>query len=148
MPSIARPRWRRYVGAGVLVIVAQLAVTVLPGCTIEAGIDMIFHPGDDMAMPSLDGSSPSLDLLGRDGASDSATPGSDATPSPVDLGDADALPSGVAQGLCHGCAWHRGRAVCWGANNFGQLGDDTRDGRSIAKPVLGLSGVVSMAVGC
>ena len=59
-----------------------------------------------------------------------------------------ALPTGVSQGACHGCAWHLGQAFCWGANNHGALGDGTTTSRAVAMPVVGLSNVVQMAVGC
>jgi alpha-tubulin suppressor-like RCC1 family protein len=52
--------------------------------------------------------------------------------------------------LYHSCAIRAssGGAVCWGGNNWGQVGDGTQENRSVARAVIGLaSGVVSLAVG-
>ncbi len=73
--------------------------------------------------------------------------------SPIDGGSADTpvdggVPTGVAQGPCHGCAWRGGHAFCWGDNHFGQLGDGGRVSRPYAMPVQGLDQIVQMAVGC
>lgn len=57
--------------------------------------------------------------------------------------------SGIAAGGHHTCAWsEEGNAVCWGANNVGQLGDGTTRERFAAVRVVGLGGPVrAMAVG-
>jgi alpha-tubulin suppressor-like RCC1 family protein len=66
----------------------------------------------------------------------------------IDAPDDDGVPTSVAQGACHGCAWRGGHAFCWGDNSFGQLGDGSRVSRPYAMPVQGLDQVVQMAVGC
>ena len=48
----------------------------------------------------------------------------------------------------HTCAIHDGAAKCWGANNFGQLGDDSQTDRATPTQVIGLSaGVTAIATG-
>src|SRR5579859_870219 len=94
---------------------------LLAGCndaslmyTVPEKVDLLSPlPGDaDLAGVDFAG----VDFAGADLTSAPVDQGGDdAMPVPPDL-DVDALPSGVAQGPCHGCAWHRGVARCWGAN--------------------------------
>jgi hypothetical protein len=54
----------------------------------------------------------------------------------------------VRAGGAHTCALRSsGRIACWGANNFGQLGDGTMSGRSSAVEVRDVSNAVSIALG-
>ena len=54
----------------------------------------------------------------------------------------------IAVGDVHTCAIHDGAAKCWGENNFGQLGDDSRAARGTPVQVIGLSaGVTAIATG-
>jgi alpha-tubulin suppressor-like RCC1 family protein len=96
-----------------------------------------------------------LNQLGRTSAENSGRcPGTlyntvascSATPTPV-----AALTNvvSVAAGSWHTCALiDDGTVKCWGANNFGQLGDGSIGG-SVATPVMvsGLHGVVALSVG-
>lgn len=53
----------------------------------------------------------------------------------------------VAVGSKHACALGRdGRAYCWGANEWGQLGDGTRASREEAAPVVELEDLVAISV--
>jgi alpha-tubulin suppressor-like RCC1 family protein len=55
---------------------------------------------------------------------------------------------GVVAGDEHACAWLAdGTAVCWGDNDFGQLGDGTFIDRAAPVPVKGLTGVQSLSAG-
>ena len=68
------------------------------------------------------------------------------TPTPVsELGGATA----IALGWDHTCALLSNRSVeCWGANNYGQLGNGTSDsGSSVPVAVSGLSDAVAVAAG-
>ena len=57
--------------------------------------------------------------------------------------DIAASPTGT-----HTCAARSsGAPVCWGANDFGQLGDTTTTTRGSATPVTGVSTSVSVAAG-
>lgn len=54
----------------------------------------------------------------------------------------------AAVGNNHRCAILRsGRAVCWGSNSLGELGDGTIVDRATPTPVADLTGVVDMALG-
>jgi alpha-tubulin suppressor-like RCC1 family protein len=66
--------------------------------------------------------------VGATGGTNSASP----VPVPADAGGQPlAGVQGLAAGLFHACAWLGGTDVrCWGDNSFGQLGDDTTDGRT------------------
>ena len=56
--------------------------------------------------------------------------------------------AGLALGSAHTCAWLRdGTARCWGANTGGQLGTGTTVNSPSPVPVVGLTGVVQMALG-
>jgi alpha-tubulin suppressor-like RCC1 family protein len=56
--------------------------------------------------------------------------------------------AGLALGSAHTCAWLRdGTARCWGANMGGQLGTGTTVNSPSPVPVVGLTGVVQMALG-
>jgi alpha-tubulin suppressor-like RCC1 family protein len=55
---------------------------------------------------------------------------------------------GIGVGGSSGCAVLRsGGAVCWGANDFGQLGDGGRADRGLPGLVRGLTGAAQIAVG-
>lgn len=79
-----------------------------------------------------------------------------------DAGDSESLDGGgdggtavsgncvshLAAGGKHACAVRTdGRAVCWGANERGQLGDGTTTSSSVPKEVTGLAGVSAIAAG-
>ena len=54
----------------------------------------------------------------------------------------------IAAGRHHSCALlSDGSVQCWGANESGQLGDGTLDGRAHAAPVLGLTKAKAIAAG-
>ena len=54
----------------------------------------------------------------------------------------------IATGDDYSCAIQNGAAKCWGANLFGQLGDDSRANRGTPVQVIGLStGVTAIATG-
>lgn len=54
----------------------------------------------------------------------------------------------LAAGASHACALlDDGTVMCWGSNQYGQLGDGTLTQRSSPVPVSNLSGVVSIAAG-
>ena len=54
----------------------------------------------------------------------------------------------ISAGVDHSCAVVDGAAMCWGFNNVGQLGDDTRVRKSIPVPVSGLTeGVTAISAG-
>jgi alpha-tubulin suppressor-like RCC1 family protein len=56
--------------------------------------------------------------------------------------------SHITAGNTHTCAINNGRALCWGRNNFGQLGNNTLIDSATPIQVLGLgSGVTSIAAG-
>lgn len=66
-------------------------------------------------------------------------------PGPVG-GIADA--QDIAMGFAHGCALRAGGSVaCWGLNEDGQLGDNTRTNRSVPVPVMGLSDAEEIVAG-
>jgi hypothetical protein len=47
--------------------------------------------------------------------------------------------SGIAIGWTHACATRRSAGpVCWGRNDYGQLGDDSMEQRAVPVEVLGL----------
>ena len=65
---------------------------------------------------------------------------------PVEAGPG-AQPAQLSLGHAHSCArLVDGTARCWGSNAAGELGDGSGAGRSWAAPVLGLTGVVEVAV--
>lgn len=69
---------------------------------------------------------------------------------PRELGPVEGLGkvSTVAMGSRHRCAVLTDATVaCWGSNQFGQLGDNSRVDRARAAPVPGLSSVVDVAAG-
>lgn len=51
----------------------------------------------------------------------------------------------VAAGLGHVCAVRTGDVVCWGRNDFGQLGDGSETGSPIPVPVAGITDAVSVS---
>ncbi len=54
----------------------------------------------------------------------------------------------IAAGGDHGCTVQNGATLCWGRNNFAQLGDGTSTNRRFAGPVSGLgSGVTAISSG-
>ena len=54
----------------------------------------------------------------------------------------------VVAGTAHFCARRRdGTASCWGSNNYGQLGNGTRDASSSASPVKNLVDAVELSAG-
>lgn len=54
----------------------------------------------------------------------------------------------VSAGAYHACALRGDHTVrCWGSNTFGQLGDGTRNTRSTATPVMGITDAISIAAG-
>ena len=54
----------------------------------------------------------------------------------------------VALGGSHSCALlSNGRVMCWGRNNYGQLGDESVDDRTTPVEVSGLTKVKSIALG-
>ena len=55
--------------------------------------------------------------------------------------------SGVAVGLDHACVIKAGRLLCWGRNQYGQLGDGTITERHTPVQVSGLSSVIAIAAG-
>jgi alpha-tubulin suppressor-like RCC1 family protein len=74
------------------------------------------------------------------------------TPTAVpSLGPTRALTAGGAGGSGNGghtCAVDgSGAVLCWGANDFGQLGDGTRTARATPAPVAGISGAIAIAAG-
>jgi alpha-tubulin suppressor-like RCC1 family protein len=46
----------------------------------------------------------------------------------------------VAAGSAHTCGISEGQILCWGGNNFGQLGDGTTQNRVQPTPVSGIPG--------
>lgn len=59
-------------------------------------------------------------------------------PTPV-TGLGTGRPTAIAAGVQSSCAVASGAVRCWGANDFGQLGDGTRIPRLAPTPVLGIS---------
>lgn len=54
----------------------------------------------------------------------------------------------IAAGDAHTCAITAGGTVkCWGSNDDGQLGDDTKTDRTAPVPVKGLTGVIALVAG-
>jgi alpha-tubulin suppressor-like RCC1 family protein len=54
----------------------------------------------------------------------------------------------VAAGRSHSCALRRnGVVLCWGSNDFGQLGDGTMTGRPDPQPVTGLTDAIALSLG-
>jgi alpha-tubulin suppressor-like RCC1 family protein len=75
--------------------------------------------------------------------------GNGAVPTPVRVTGLDRDVQAIATGSEHSCALTTAGAVlCWGANDFGQLGDGTDVDRLAPVPVSGLgSGVTAIAAG-
>jgi alpha-tubulin suppressor-like RCC1 family protein len=60
----------------------------------------------------------------------------------------DAGVSAVAAGRAHTCAIQSGALYCWGANDSGQLGDNTNSSSNVPNPVTGMgAGVTAVAAG-
>jgi len=53
----------------------------------------------------------------------------------------------IALGLTHGCAAHLGRALCWGGNGEGQIGNGSFNAATTPTTVSGLQGVLAVAAG-
>ena len=68
---------------------------------------------------------------------------------PVDVGGLGSSVLAVAAGFAHTCAIKTGGGVkCWGANNYGQLGDNSTANRTTPVDVVGLgAGAIDIAAG-
>ena len=79
--------------------------------------------------------------LGNDGIVDSGAP--------VDVMGLSTGVTAIAAGRFHSCAVNAaGGVVCWGSNNYGELGNDSTDASHVPVAVSGLaSGIVSVAAG-
>ncbi len=77
--------------------------------------------------------------------------GDDSTNSAISPTDVSGLSSGVtaiSAGVAHTCAVVAAGAVrCWGANEFGALGDGTTTQRQVPTPVSGLTGITAVTAG-
>lgn len=69
------------------------------------------------------------------------------TPPPTVPSTGGATAVRMAQGGEFACAIVGARAICWGSNANGQLGDDTTDNRATPVPVMGLPDVASLDAG-
>lgn len=106
----------------------------------------------------LEDASPLLDArtdLGSpsDGFSDAASrTDKGALAEEAGAGDVPGLAAAVTRrtlvaGGAHACALREGAVWCWGANARGQLGDGTRDGRTMAVRVVGVLAAEDLAAG-
>lgn len=72
----------------------------------------------------------------------------DSSPIPVEVAGIVEGAVAVAAGDRHSCALMKNGSVkCWGANDFGQLGDETQTSRSTPVVVSGLRGAASIGAG-
>jgi hypothetical protein len=98
----------------------------------------------DPSDAGIDGGPNATDAGGDSGATGEGDGGVDTADAGVDSGPPGAgYVVEVAAGHRHTCARREaGEVLCWGDNEWGQLGDGTRERRLVPTPVLGLSDVV------
>lgn len=116
--------------------------TPVPVTALAGGVDAV-SAGDEHVCVLLDGGEVRCWGANLHGQLGNGSTDGQVTPSPV-----SGLGSGVrslSSGGLHTCAITNAKGVlCWGNNEYGQLGDGTTETRSIAVPVAGLPSDVSL----
>jgi alpha-tubulin suppressor-like RCC1 family protein len=64
------------------------------------------------------------------------------SPTPVDIVGLSSGVVAITQGDLHVCAHLADRVSCWGRNDYGQLGDGSRETRLVPTDVVGLGGPI------